>query len=55
METLDHVVPPVVCLEAEVEALVIHLSELAGNDVIAFLERLTSKMRVRCAVERHLN
>lgn len=52
-QTIDHTVAPVVTLENEIECIAVRLSEMPDNDVIAFLERLVSKMRVRRAVERH--
>lgn len=55
METLDHTAPPIVTIEAEIESLAIRLSEFPDNDVIAFLEKLCAKMRVRRAVTRHFD
>ena len=42
----DHSTPPVVEIQAEIEALWFHLLELPGNDAMAFLERLKVKGRV---------
>ena len=55
MEAIDHCSPPVVEIQAEIEALWFRLLELPDNDAMAFLDRLKIKGRVHNHVQRNFD